>query len=110
MIGTYNLGLVALSLIVATLASYTALDLASRITTAQGPMARWWRFGGAVAMGTGIWSMHFVGMLAFELPIAVSYHIAVTLIRHGLLQPCLSEAISARQAQDRSSIRPGSRH
>ena len=80
MIGTYNLGLVALSLIVATLASYTALDLASRITTAQGQMARWWRFGGAVAMGTGIWSMHFVGMLAFELPIAVSYHIAVTLL------------------------------
>lgn len=65
----YNNVLVLCSLLVAILASYTALDLADRVTTTQGRAAHWWLAGGACAMGIGIWSMHFVGMLAFSLPI-----------------------------------------
>lgn len=66
---SYDALLVLFSLLVAILASYTALDLAGRIATARGRYAHMWLAGGAVAMGLGIWSMHFVGMLAFRLPI-----------------------------------------
>ncbi|MBP0599296.1 EAL domain-containing protein [Herbaspirillum sp. LeCh32-8] len=73
---TYDSLLVVVSLLVAILASYTALDMAERISTAgnqQAGAARLWLAGGAVAMGIGIWSMHFVGMLAFRLPIMLGY-------------------------------------
>lgn len=79
MTGSYNVTLVAISLIVAVLASYTALDVAGRVSTAKGAIARWWLAGGAAAMGLGIWSMHFIGMLAFDLPIPVGYDLAITL-------------------------------
>jgi diguanylate cyclase (GGDEF)-like protein len=76
---TYNLGLVAVSLAVATLASYTALDLAGRISTmARARTRHLWLAGGAAAMGTGIWSMHFIAMLAFSLPIPLGYDFAIT--------------------------------
>ena len=55
------------------LASYTALDMAGRITATRGASARWWLAGGSAAMGSGIWSMHFIGMLAYHLPIAMGY-------------------------------------
>jgi diguanylate cyclase (GGDEF)-like protein len=77
---SYNPLLVAASLIVAILASYTALDMAGRITTAQGRAARWWLAGGAAAMGIGIWSMHFIGMLAFSLPIRLGYDPVITFL------------------------------
>lgn len=80
LIGSYDFALVFLSLCVAILASYTALDLAGRITGAQGAARVLWIGGGAVAMGLGIWSMHFVGMLALSLPIDLGYDLAITLL------------------------------
>jgi diguanylate cyclase (GGDEF)-like protein len=79
MTGTYNPWLVCLSVIVAILVSYTALNLAVRVSSASRSSASLWLGGGAVAMGGGIWSMHFIGMLAFSLPIPLSYDIATTL-------------------------------
>ncbi|ATG20761.1 hypothetical protein CO705_13245 [Ralstonia pickettii] len=79
LVGSYNPLLVLLSLLVAVLASYTALDMAGRVVTAQGRAAFWWLIGGASAMGVGIWSMHFVGMLAFSLPIPLGYDVSITL-------------------------------
>ena len=79
MTGVFNNGVVVLSILVAILASYTALALASRITASAGAAAGAWLVGGAFAMGTGIWSMHFIGMLAFSLPIPMSYNVLVTL-------------------------------
>ena len=76
----YNPLLVAASLFVAILASYTALDMAGRISTAQGVAARLWLAGGASAMGVGIWSMHFIGMLAFSLPIPLGYDPFITFL------------------------------
>lgn len=70
---SYNFWLVLISFVVAMLASYTALDMAGRITAAQGRPARLWLAGGSAAMGSGIWSMHFIGMLAYHLPIAMGY-------------------------------------
>ncbi|MBI1733025.1 MAG: diguanylate cyclase [Gammaproteobacteria bacterium] len=75
MSGTYNLQLVVLSLIVAAVASYTALDLAGRVSARQGNSSWIWLAGGAFSMGTGIWAMHFIGMLAFHLPIPVAYDV-----------------------------------
>ncbi|MBD8636695.1 MULTISPECIES: bifunctional diguanylate cyclase/phosphodiesterase [unclassified Stenotrophomonas] len=78
MTGSYSQSLVLFSLLVAILASYTALDMAGRLATTQGRVARWWLAGGATAMGLGIWSMHFIGMLAFKLPIPIGYDLAIT--------------------------------
>ena len=80
LIGSYSPTLVIISLCVAILASYTALDLTGRIATAKGRAVHLWTAGGAFAMGVGIWSMHFIGMLAFNLPIDLGYDIAITLL------------------------------
>lgn len=78
--GSYHIGLVALSFAIAVIASYTALDLAGRVKPSLGQGRLLWLFGGAVAMGTGIWSMHFVAMLAFQLPVTVNYNVLTTLL------------------------------
>ena len=79
LIGSYQPALVATSYIVAALAAYVALDMAGRIDASRGWAARGWLLGGAIAMGVGIWSMHFIGMLAFRLPIPLGYDLAITL-------------------------------
>lgn len=76
--GSYSSSLVLISLCVAILASYTALDLTGRIATAKGRGVYLWMGGGALAMGIGVWSMHFIGMLAFSLPINLGYDIGLT--------------------------------
>ncbi len=79
--GTYEPLLVVFSFIIAVIASYTALDLAGRVTPISSLRSRiLWIVGGAVAMGTGIWSMHFIAMLAFKLPVLVNYNVTITLL------------------------------
>jgi diguanylate cyclase (GGDEF)-like protein len=68
------------SLLIAMLASYTALDMAGRVAETQGRAARWWLLGGSIAMGIGIWSMHFLGMLAFSLPVPMGYDPLITFL------------------------------
>jgi PAS domain S-box-containing protein len=80
MVGVYDLKLVALSLVVAAFASYTALELAGRVSATQGRTSWLWLLGGAFAMGTGIWSMHFIGMLAFRLPIPMAYDVWINVL------------------------------
>ena len=79
-VGSYNLGLVCLSFVIAVVASYTALDLALRIGESYGITKKIWIGGGAFSMGGGIWSMHFTAMLAYQLPFEVSYDIWITLL------------------------------
>jgi NO-binding membrane sensor protein with MHYT domain/nitrogen-specific signal transduction histidine kinase len=76
--GTYNPQLVALSILVASFASYTALDLGGRVAATRGVAPRVWLVAAAIAMGGGIWSMHFIAMLAFNIPIPMSYDIGLT--------------------------------
>src|SRR2546426_521171 len=73
MVSSYDYRLVTLSVVIAMLASYAALDLAGRTTAARGRVRLAWLVGGATAMGVGIWSMHYIGMLAFTLPVPVLY-------------------------------------
>jgi NO-binding membrane sensor protein with MHYT domain len=76
--GTHHPYLVALSILVASFASYTALDLGGQVAAARGLARRVWLVGAATIMGGGIWSMHFIGMLAFVMPIPISYDIGLT--------------------------------
>ncbi|MEN1993476.1 putative bifunctional diguanylate cyclase/phosphodiesterase [Stenotrophomonas bentonitica] len=81
LIGSYTPWLVIVSFLVAVLASFTALDMASRVTTAATRRTTWlWLIGGGCAMGLGIWSMHFIGMLAFRLPIPLGYALGLTTV------------------------------
>src|SRR6202051_3886057 len=73
-------------------ASYASLDLAGRVTAAGGWNRVFWLLGGAGAMGTGIWSMHYIGMLAFILPIPVAYHWPTVLL--SLFAAILASAIA----------------
>jgi diguanylate cyclase (GGDEF)-like protein len=76
---SYSTWLVVLSMAVAIVVSYTALNLSSRVSLHRGRVATAWLIGGAIAMGIGVWSMHFIGMLALHLPIPLTYSIPMTL-------------------------------
>ncbi|HEX3865834.1 MAG TPA: MHYT domain-containing protein, partial [Gemmatimonadaceae bacterium] len=73
--GTYELPLVVLSVLIAICASYTALTLAGRVAVARGRARIAWLSGGSIAMGSGIWSMHFVAMLAYHLSLPIAYDV-----------------------------------
>jgi signal transduction histidine kinase len=78
--GSYNYVLVALSIFIGMSASYAAIDLAGRVTSTTGWLRHAWLGGGAIAMGIGIWSMHFTGMQAFSLPVPINYNWPTVLI------------------------------
>jgi len=80
MIGVYDPELVVLSVVVAAIASYTALDLAGRVSQSRGTSSWLWLLGGAFSMGTGIWAMHFIGMLAFHLPVPLAYDVPINVL------------------------------
>jgi len=90
---TYNTALVCLSILIAIAGSFTALDLASRARASAGWMQHAWLCAAAVCMGGSIWSMHFVGMLAFGMPgMEIKYDLALTL--WSLVVPIAVTAIS----------------
>jgi PAS domain S-box-containing protein len=90
--GSYDYRLVALSVFIAMLASYAALDLGGRVTASRGRLRLVWLAGGATAMGMGIWSMHYIGMLAYSLPVPVLYDWPTVL--WSLLAAVLASAIA----------------
>ncbi|WP_229425568.1 MHYT domain-containing protein [Massilia sp. Se16.2.3] len=85
LIGRYDPSLVLVSVLVAVFASFTALSVAGRVKQSRGYGSLAWTAGGAIAMGSGIWAMHFIGMLAFSLPITLGYDLWLTLL--SLLLP-----------------------
>ncbi len=80
----YDSVLVILSVVIAMLASFAALNFAGQVTTASGSKRFGWLAGGASVLGIGIWSMHFVGMLAFHLPVAIAYSLPLMLLSVGV--------------------------
>jgi len=81
MAGTHSYWLILLSVIVATMASFVGLDLGGRLARFRHHgMRSLWLVAGALSIGMGVWTMHFIGMLGFHLPIAVSYDIWITLL------------------------------
>jgi PAS domain S-box-containing protein len=110
LIGSYNYAFVALSVLIAMFASYAALDLAGRVTAAGGWTRVFWLLGGAGAMGTGIWSMHYIGMLAFILPIPVAYHWPTVLLSlfAAILASVIALYVVSRQKMGASRAVAGS--
>ena len=78
LVSSYNSLYVLFSFAIAILASYTSLNMAGRGIRTEGKVSALWLAGGSFAMGTGIWSMHFIGMLAFQLPIELGYDLTLT--------------------------------
>ena len=77
---SWNAPLVLLSVLIAIIGSFTALDHAQRMREASGRTAKLWMALGSLTLGMTIWSMHFIGMLAFNLPIPVAYDLTLTLL------------------------------
>jgi NO-binding membrane sensor protein with MHYT domain len=80
MIITYDPLLVGLSIVIAIVGSYAGLRLARRLARKSGSLRKALLSGAAVAIGSGIWSMHFVGMLAVSLPVTINYDVLLTLV------------------------------
>jgi two-component system sensor histidine kinase/response regulator len=110
LVGAYEYRLVALSVLIAMLASYAALDLGGRVTAARGRIRLIWLLGGSIAMGLGIWAMHYIGMLALILPVAVFYDWPTVLV--SLLVAMLASGVAlfvvSRPAMGPGHIRIGS--
>jgi PAS domain S-box-containing protein len=95
----YDPFFVALSIVIAICASYAALDLVGRTSASRGRARIWWLLGGANAMGLGIWSMHYIGMLALNLPIPVLYDLPTVLF--SLLAAIFSSGIALQVASSK---------
>ena len=124
---TYDPALIALSLLIAVFGAHTGLYLAARMDGAVRTVARKALLAGAaIAIGAGIWSMHFVGMLALSLPVTITYDVLLTLIsallsilvtgvglaiagtgRPGWLRLGLGRAVHGRRHRDHALCRHG---
>lgn len=100
---SYDAGFVVLSIFIAICAAYAALDLAGRTATTRGHSHLAWLVGGACAMGLGIWSMHYIGMLALALPVPVLYDLPTVLV--SLLAAIVSSGL-ALQVVSGEQLRP----
>ena len=92
MAGFYDYRLITLSVLIAVCAAYSALELAGRTAADSGRRRIPWLAGGAIAMGFGIWSMHYVGMLAFNLSVPVLYDWPTVLL--SLLAAIFASAVA----------------
>jgi len=77
---TYDVSLVVLSGAIAVFGSYVALVLATKVSRAEGQARNLWLTGGAITLGLGIWAMHFLGMLAYQLPLPTTYDLSIVLV------------------------------
>lgn len=101
----YDAPTVAASVLIAIYASFVALDLAKRVRSSDRALARAWLLGGSLMMGTGIWSMHFLGMLAFQLPVAVGYEYGLTAL--SWLAAVAVSGVALGMTASSTSLTPG---
>ncbi|MEN4547146.1 bifunctional diguanylate cyclase/phosphodiesterase [Pantoea agglomerans] len=92
---TWDSVLICVSLIVVFIASFTALDTAGRVAVSRGWSARFWLLVGGIAMGIGVWSMHFIGMLAMMMPMMMRYDTRLTIL--SLLVAILASVLAFGQ-------------
>lgn len=97
----YNIWIVLLSFALAATASYSALNLISQVSHSTGKIRRLWLLSGACVLGSGIWAMHFVGIMASRLPFEVGYHPgrAVLSLLISILSSFLALGIAAASRQ-----------
>ncbi|WP_191922350.1 putative bifunctional diguanylate cyclase/phosphodiesterase [Pantoea agglomerans] len=92
---TWDSVLICVSLIVVFIASFTALDTAGRVAVSRGWSARFWLLVGGIAMGIGVWAMHFIGMLAMMMPMMMRYDTQLTIL--SLLVAILASVLAFGQ-------------
>lgn len=80
MLGEYDVITVVLSIMIAAMAAYAAIEMLSDPPSAPQRFHRLKLIGGAITFGFGVWSMHFVGMLAFRLPVPIYYDVTTSLL------------------------------
>ncbi len=76
----HSWALVVLSYVLAALASFAALDMAERFEKSAGKAKRFWLVAAAASLGGGIWSMHFIAMLAFQVGLPVTFDVGATVL------------------------------
>src|ERR1017187_2855870 len=103
LVGFYDYRLLAVSILIAVVAAYAALDLAGRIATAQGAGRFAWLSCGALALGLGIWSMHYMGMEAFRLPVPVQYDWPTALVSFASAVSAASAALFIVRSEEHTS-------
>lgn len=99
-VGSYNYPVAVLAVCISVLASYTALDLAERITASYGMVRRQvWLISGGVVLGIGIWSMHYTAMWAFRIPVPVEYYwpLALLSVLEGVGASIIALAVVSRK-------------
>jgi diguanylate cyclase (GGDEF)-like protein/PAS domain S-box-containing protein len=77
---SWNGNLIVLSVLIAMFGSFTALSHAERMRESRGRQAKAWMVAGGVTLGVAVWSMHFIGMLAFNLPVPIAYDSRLTFL------------------------------
>jgi diguanylate cyclase (GGDEF)-like protein len=92
--GSYNWMLVFASYCVAVIASYTAIYFGTRVFDLSGRSRRFWLAAGALSLGSGIWSMHFVGMSAYSMPIHMHMSFNATLTLLSWIPAVLASALA----------------
>lgn len=92
---TWDSVLICVSLIVVFIASFTALDTTGRVAVSRGWSARFWLLVGGIAMGIGVWAMHFIGMLAMMMPMMMRYDTRLTIL--SLLVAILASVLAFGQ-------------
>lgn len=98
--------LIAISYLVAFIASFVALDSAGKIPLSSRKAALFWRIAGGVTLGIGIWSMHFIGMLSMQMPMMMSYDLWLTLASLGVAVVASTTALNiAVTGKQRSPFR-----
>jgi NO-binding membrane sensor protein with MHYT domain len=110
-VGSYNYPVAALAVCISVLASYTALDLAERITASYGTVRRQvWLISGGVVLGIGIWSMHYTGMWAFRIPVPVEYYWPLVLLSvlEGVVASIIALAVVSRKTLGMRATMAGS--
>lgn len=94
MVGSYSLMLVAASYCVAVIASYTAIYFGTRVFELEGNKRQWWLLAGALCLGSGIWSMHFVGMSAYDMPMGMEMTFSAGLTALSWLPAMLASGLA----------------
>lgn len=77
----YDTSLVLVSVFLAIVSSYVAFLVSTRISISKNKNhQRWWLFTGSFSLSFGIWAMHFIGMLAYQIPLSINYDVKLTII------------------------------
>lgn len=103
---SYHIPLVILSIVIAVMASYAALDLGIQVNKAKSTARHIWIGAGAFTMGMGIWAMHFIAMLAFHLSIPVTYDLTLVIVSiiPAIIASALALFIISRSAMEKRQV------